>query len=124
MSPIERERYTVSAAEGKIGTPTVAPDSPTVRAANTSTDMSSRTLATLRAATARYYNLKAATGDGFVFLPLEWRLGRRVDRQLADVGRCPYEQALALSEGDEDAQRAALAEACCGGPSAGSGARP
>ena len=46
----------------------VAPESPNLLAANTSTDMSARTLATLRAATARYHNLKAATDDGFVFL--------------------------------------------------------
>ena len=46
----------------------VAPESPIVLVANTSIDMSARTLATLRAATARYHNLKTATDDGFVFL--------------------------------------------------------
>jgi len=45
----------------------VAPESPAL-SANTSTDMGARTLATLRAATARYHNLKTATDDGFVFL--------------------------------------------------------
>ena len=46
----------------------VAPESINLLVANTSTDISARTLATLRAATARYHNLKTATDDGFVFL--------------------------------------------------------
>ncbi len=47
----------------------VAPESPTLRTANTRADTeAARALATLRAATARYHNLKAATDDGFVFL--------------------------------------------------------
>ena len=46
----------------------VAPERPMLLAANASTDMEARTLATLRAATARYHNLKTARDDGFVFL--------------------------------------------------------
>jgi hypothetical protein len=47
----------------------VAPESPTLRTATTRADTEeARALATLRAATARYHNLKAATDDGFVFL--------------------------------------------------------
>jgi hypothetical protein len=47
----------------------VAPESPALRTANTRASAEgARALATLRAATARYHNLKTATDDGFVFL--------------------------------------------------------
>ena len=47
----------------------VAPEMPALRTANPRADTEeARALATLRAATARYHNLKAATDDGFVFL--------------------------------------------------------
>ena len=47
----------------------VAPERPTLRTASTRVGTEeARALATLRAATARYHDLKAATDDGFVFL--------------------------------------------------------
>ena len=47
----------------------IAPEGPALRTASTRADTEeARALATLRAATARYHNLKAATDDGFVFL--------------------------------------------------------
>ena len=52
------------AAESPLGPQTLA-----LRTANTKIDMGEAgILATLRAATARYHDLKAATDDGFVFL--------------------------------------------------------
>lgn len=55
------------AAEAPVAPESAAPAS--LRTANTRADASrARALATLRRATARYHNLKAATDDGFVFL--------------------------------------------------------